>query len=237
MVISSLLVFVIFLLGKFHGIIPKLLRKTKSLKIMLAWLAIFSFLVSVIAIVKSPIDALHGERVKFLYIHVPAAWLSMSFYLLTGSFSFIYLRFKNIIYHHLAYTAALIGIILTTICIISGALWGYYAWGTFWVWDARLSSVALLFFLYLGFLMAGKNQSVKAASYIAILGLINVPIIKWSVNWWFTLHQPASISIRGNHLAHEMLLPLILSTLAYLFGSGYWFFKIFIKLKNYRAAS
>ena len=169
----------------------------------------------------SPADYQQGDTVRVMYVHVPAAWMAMACYALMAVLSASFLVWK----HHLAGIAALaaapVGACFTAIALITGSLWGKPTWGTWWVWDARLTSVLVLFFLYLGYLaLAGafddRSRGLRAASLLALVGIINLPIIKFSVDWWNTLHQPASILRAGGPSIHASLLwPLMITALGF----------------------
>lgn len=144
-------------------------------------------------------DYQQGENFKILYIHVTGAWLSLGFYGLLTSFSLIYLINKNLLIYLMGKISAYLGLNFSLITLITGSLWGRPTWGTFWVWDARLTSVLILFFLYLGYLILDKTHEIRTkamnnSSLLAILGFINLPIIKYSVQWWNTLHQSSSVT-------------------------------------------
>ena len=173
----------------------------------------------------SPPDYLHGDNVRFLYIHVPAAWLSMGIYatlVLCALLSFVY---KHPMSDLVAEAAAPVGFFFTTICLVTGALWGQVAWGTPWIWDARLTSVFVLWLLYGGHMILFNafpdfGQGAKISSFLALLGAINLPIIKWSVDWWNTLHQPASFFRLGKPTVHSAFMgPLLMFALSYIFLS------------------
>lgn len=177
----------------------------------------------------SPPDYLHGDLVRILYIHVPAAWLAVGIYVTMGICSFISLVLRSPFYSLCAQSLALPGCVLTIICMATGAIWGKPAWGTWWVWDARLTSVVVLFFLYVGYINFCDGGLNKAASVLNVVGLINVPIIKWSVDWWFTLHQPSSFFLtKKPAIAVEMLIPLLLMTLVF----ATWALVVFVKRFN-----
>lgn len=165
-------------------------------------------------LVSSPEDYQQGETVRIMYIHVPAAWLSMLIYSMIAVFSLSYLVWKNPFSYLMARSLAPIGVIFAMICLITGSIWGYPTWGTWWVWDARLTSMLLLFFLYLGYIglegaFEEEEKEAKSSSILALVGAINLPIIKFSVEWWNTLHQPASVfKIGGPTIDGAMLLPL-----------------------------
>lgn len=197
---------------------PALLKRwfLKIQPISLWIFAVFATVGLVDALYLSPPDYLHGELVRILYVHVPAAWLAVAIYGAMGVCSFTSLVLRSPFYSLCAQSLALPGCILTVICMLTGALWGKPAWGTWWVWDARLTSVVILFFLYIGYLNFCDGALNKAASVLNVVGLINLPIIKWSVDWWFTLHQPSSFSLTQKPaIATEMLIPLLLMTVAF----------------------
>ena len=169
----------------------------------------------------SPDDYQQGSTVKIMYIHVPAAWLSLMIFFIMTIYSIIALAFK-IPFGFIINTAiAPIGAVFTLICLITGSLWGKPMWGTWWVWDARLTSVFVLFLIYLiiiFFRHSFSNLGVgeKITAIFIIVGSINLPIIKFSVDWWNTLHQPASISkLSSPSIDSSMLWPLITMTISF----------------------
>ena len=172
---------------------------------------------------QSPIDYQQGNAVRIMYIHVPSAWMSMGIYSFIALSSFFGLIYGHITAFTLAKAAAPIGAKFTAICLISGSAWGKPMWGTWWVWDARLTSVLILFFFYIGYIVFSKSfndfsKGEKFSSILAIIGLVNLPIIKFSVDYWNTLHQPASISKFGAPSIHiDMLIPLLIMFLAFIF--------------------
>ncbi|WDM85116.1 heme ABC transporter permease CcmC [Ehrlichia sp. JZT12] len=164
--------------------------------------------------ISSPADYKQGEFVRIMYLHVPSAWISLGSYTLIAILSFIVLIWKNTTAAIISHAIAPLGLVFTSICLITGSIWGKCTWGTWWAWDARLTSMLILFFLYLGYLSLwnffnNEARSMKAAAIFAIFSVINIPIIKFSVNIWTTLHQPASI-LRKNGIAIDisMLTPL-----------------------------
>jgi heme exporter protein C len=169
----------------------------------------------------SPPDYQQGETVRIMYVHVPAAWMAMFCYSAMAGASAVALVWKHAVAHVTARATAPIGAAFTFLALVTGSLWGKPMWGTWWVWDARLTSVLILFFLYLGY-MALENafddraRGAKAAAILAIVGAVNVPIIKFSVDWWNTLHQPASVVRLGGPAIHpSMLTPLVLMAIGY----------------------
>lgn len=173
------------------------------------------------ALLASPPDYQQGETVRMMYVHVPAAWLSMGIYALMAFMAISFLAFKTPMAMVIAHAAAPIGAAFTAITLITGMIWGKPMWGTWWVWDARLTSVLLLFFLYLGYIALAQSHAYgergfKNCALLAIIGAVNLPAIKFSVEWWNTLHQPASIIRSGGMAIHEsMLTPLFAMFAAY----------------------
>ena len=170
----------------------------------------------------SPDDYQQGSTVRIMYVHVPSAWLALLTYVIMTLYSVVALAFR-IPFGFIVNTAvAPIGAVFTLICIISGSLWGKPMWGTWWVWDARLTSVAILFIIYLIIIfinLSFENRIVreKTAAIFIIVGSINLPIIKFSVDWWNTLHQPATISkLSKPSIDPSMMTPLIIMTFAFI---------------------
>lgn len=170
----------------------------------------------------APPDYQQGVTVRIMFVHVPAAWMSLFAYAFLTAASVFGLVFRHPLGHVAARSAALIGAGFTLITLVTGALWGKPMWGTWWVWDARLTSVLVLFFIYLGYLSVWRAvedplQAGRAASVLAIVGFVNVPIVKFSVDWWHTLHQPASVSRLGAPALHsDFLWPLLVMALGFL---------------------
>jgi len=166
------------------------------------------------ALLTSPPDYQQGETVRIMYVHVPAAYMAVMVYGAMAVASASLLIWKHPLADMIAKASAPIGAAFTFVCLVSGSLWGKPMWGTWWVWDARLTSVLVLFFLYLGYIALrgafdDPNRGAKPAAILALVGVVNLPIIKWSVDWWNTLHQPASILRAGGPtIASEMLVPL-----------------------------
>jgi heme exporter protein C len=169
----------------------------------------------------SPPDYQQGETVRIMYVHVPAAWMALSVYTMIAAASGIALVWKHPLAHIAAKAAAPIGAGFTFIALVTGSLWGKPMWGTWWVWDARLTSVLILFFLYLGHMalmnaFEDSSRGERAAAILALVGFVNVPIIKFSVDWWNTLHQPASIlRLGGPTIDQHMLVPLFLMAIGF----------------------
>ncbi len=194
-------------------------RISNSVKIIIIPLLIVSL---VFALVLSPKDYIQGDSVRIMYVHVPSSWIALACFSLITFFTILnfLFKFKNafIIYKSLAP----IGLAFCLISIVTGSIWGQPTWGTFWAWDARLTSMLALLFFYIIFIFSYKfikdqNFSSKVCSIISILGLINLFIIKYSVDFWSTLHQPSSVKVFGETSIHKsMLLPLLSMLLVFL---------------------
>ena len=174
------------------------------------------------ALIFSPPDYLQGDSVRIMYVHVPAAWIGLSSYTCIAFLSIINFIFKTKNLNLVTKSIAPIGLMFTCLAIITGSLWGQPTWGTWWVWDARITSMLVLAIFYILFILTQKlisqeDQANRISSIIVIFGLINIPVIKYSVNWWNTLHQPASIKLDGSSTIHSsMLVPLMLMLLVLL---------------------
>ena len=174
-------------------------------------------------LISSPPDYQQGEAMRIMYVHVPASWMALFVYAFLALMSLFVLVWRHPLAEVLAISAAPIGALFTALSLITGALWGKPMWGTYWVWDARLTSVLVLLFLYGGYWALYKaysrpDQGVRAASLLALVGVLNLPIIKGSVDWWNTLHQPASLTKFSSPSIHPtMLTPLLLMAGAYFF--------------------
>ena len=174
------------------------------------------------AFFNSPPDYLQGETVRIMYVHVPCAWLSLMIYSIMAICSFISIVFKHTLTDIISRSCAPVGACFTLATLLTGSIWGKPTWGTWWVWDARLTSELILFFIYVGHILISnayddKNKGDRYAAILTLVGIINLPIIKWSVNWWNTLHQPASISkFSSPSIDPSMLIPLLLMSLAFL---------------------
>ena len=187
------------------------------------------------ALAVSPPDYQQGESVRIMYVHVPAAWMALSVYSFMAVASAAALIWKHPLADLAAKAAAPIGAGFTLIALVTGALWGQPSWGTWWVWDARLTSVLVLFFLYLGYIALVNAfddpiRGAKAGAVLALVGFVNVPIIKFSVDWWNTLHQPASITRIGAPAIHgSMLTPLALMAMAF---AGYFVCVLILRVRS-----
>jgi len=174
-----------------------------------------------LALFSSPADYQQGETVRIMYIHVPSAWMAMFVYGTIAAASFTSLVWKHPLADMIARASAPIGACFTFLTLVSGSLWGQPMWGTWWVWDARLTSVLILFFLYLGYIALvnafdDPSRGAKPAAILALVGAVNLPIIKFSVDWWNTLHQPASVfTTEGPKIDPSMLWPLLLMAVGF----------------------
>ncbi len=172
-------------------------------------------------LVFSPADYQQGETVRILYIHVPAAWMGLFTYTAMAVASAVGLIWKHPLADLVARASSPVGAAFTFICLVTGALWGKPMWGAYWVWDARLTSMLILLFLYLGHMALvhafdDPGRGARAGAILALVGFVNVPIIKFSVDWWNTLHQPASVTRVGlPAIATEMLWPLLVMGVAF----------------------
>jgi heme exporter protein C len=192
---------------------------------VIPWLAALTFLLLgaglYLAFFVAPPDYQQGETVKIMFVHVPAAWLGMFGYTLIAIASLGTLIWRHPLADVAAKTAAPIGATFTFVALVTGSLWGKPMWGTYWVWDARLTSMLMLFLLYLGLIALWQaieepGRAGRAAAILALVGFINVPIIHFSVNWWNTLHQPASIFRAGGPTIDSSLLtPLFVMALGF----------------------
>ena len=183
------------------------------LKIVLAFVLITGLS---LALVLSPIDYLQKDTVRIMYVHVPSSWISLFIFLIIGISSFISLIFKLRVFSVYAKSLAPIGLVFSLISVVTGSLWGYPTWGTFWSWDGRLTSMFILVLTYILYVslwsfIKNYNSAEKITNIVGIVGLINIPIIKFSVAWWNTLHQPASITLTAAPTIHSsMLAPLLI---------------------------
>ena len=174
----------------------------------------------------APEDYQQGDTVRIMFIHVPAAWMSMFVYICLGGASFLSLVFRHALADAAAQAAAPLGATFTALALITGSLWGRPMWGTWWVWDARLTSVLVLFLFYLAYLvlrgaLEDEAKSARAGAILALVGLVNLPVVHWSVNWWNSLHQGATVFAKGGpKLTPEYLLPLLLMVGAYMAAFG-----------------
>ena len=181
-----------------------------------AWTAVLLTPVALYwALIVAPADYQQGEAYRIIFVHVPAAWMATFTYAAVAVASLVALIWRHPLAEVSARAAAPVGAVFTAIALFTGSVWGKPMWGTWWVWDARLTSVLILFFLYLGYMalhdaFEDPARGSRAASILALVGAVNLPIIKFSVDWWNTLHQPASImKLDGPSIAASMLWPLL----------------------------
>ena len=185
--------------------------KINSLAILLIIIVSIGFIYSLII---SPPDYIQGDSVRIMYVHVPSSFIALGCFGLIGIASILSLIFKIKFMPLLAKSLAPVGCIFTLISIVTGSLWGKPTWGTWWVWDARLTSMLILLIFYIAYILTWKfvdnfYRANKISSIIGILGLLNLPVIKYSVDWWNTLHQPSSITLTSAPTIHyKMLIPL-----------------------------
>ncbi len=173
------------------------------------------------ALIISPEDYIQSHSVRIMYVHVPSAWISLGTFSIIAILSVITLVFNNKFFPLIVKSLAPSGLVFNVIALVTGSIWGKPTWGTWWAWDARITSMLILALFYLMYILAwrifeDREQVNKITSWIAIIGLINVPIIKFSVDWWSTLHQPASINLLSKTSIHpSMLVPLTIMTAAF----------------------
>ncbi len=169
-----------------------------------------------LALIGSPPDYQQGDAVRIMYVHVPCAWLGLFIYASCGAAAFIALVWRHRLAEFYLDAAVPLGALFTALCLMTGSIWGQPMWGTWWVWDARLTSVLILFLQYLGYLALRQSfddeqRGLQAGAILILVGLINIPVIKFSVEWWNTLHQPATVSRLGKPtLDTAMLKPLLM---------------------------
>ena len=209
-----------FSITNIFSTVDKLIKFIKSIFFLILTIGL------TFALILSPPDYLQGDSVRIMYVHVPAAWIGLACYSSIAFLSLINFIFnlKNI--NLINKSLAPIGLLFTCLAVLTGSLWGQPTWGTWWAWDARLTSMIVLMAFYIIYILALKfiapfKTAVKVSSIIAIIGAINLPIIKYSVDWWNTLHQPASIRLDGSVSIHSsLMLPLLLMLLVFLLYSA-----------------
>src|SRR5215470_10129205 len=175
-----------------------------------------------LALLVAPPDYQQGEAVRIMFVHVPAAWMASFVYAFLALASAVALIWRHPLADIAAQAAAPLGAGFTLLCLVTGSLWGEPMWGTWWVWDARLTSVLVLFFLYVGYIALvngfdDPTRGARAGAVLALVGVVNLPIIKFSVDWWNTLHQPASVFRLGRPtIDTSMLVPLLIMAVAFM---------------------
>ena len=194
------------------------------------------------ALIFSPEDYKQSHSVRIMYVHVPAAWITLGIFTSMTILSLSGYIFKNKNFFLIAKSLAPSGLVFNVIALVTGSIWGKPTWGTWWAWDARITSMLILALFYLMYLLTWRiyendEKAFKISTIITILGIINIPIIKYSVDWWNTLHQPASVNIFSNSSIHNtMLIPLLIMTAAFALFSALIFLMKYntelIKIKN-----
>lgn len=194
---------------------------------LLGVLSALAGLVGLVLTFMVPEDYQQGDTVRMMFIHIPAASLSMFIYLCLGIASLLSLVYRHVLADLAAQACAPIGAVYTVLALITGALWGRPMWGTYWVWDARLTSVLVLLLFYLGYMalrgaLEDEQKAARSAAILALVGVINLPVVKFSVDWWNTLHQGSStfFADKGDHLPAVYAWPAVFMGLAYLGGFG-----------------
>jgi heme exporter protein C len=176
-----------------------------------------------LALVASPPDYQQGETVRIMYVHVPAAWVGIMLYVGMAIAAGVGLVARHTLADIFCVAAAPVGATLVALCLITGSIWGKPTWGAWWVWDARLTSVLILFLLYCGYIVLrhsfnDHDKGGKAGAILLLIGAVNIPIVRFSVDWWHTLHQPASVlRMGGSSLDPAMLKPLLVMAVGYMF--------------------
>ena len=201
--------------GRFVRLAERILPWTGGLAVLALGIGLY------LSLFVSPADYQQGESVRIMYVHVPAAWMALFVYTVIAAASASALIWRHPLADLVARASAPVGAGFTFLALATGSLWGKPMWGTWWVWDARLTSVLVLFFLYLGHMALSnafddQSRGNRAAAILALVGFINVPIIKFSVDWWSTLHQPASVvRLDGPTIHPSMLWPLLIMALGF----------------------
>ena len=202
--------------SRIFNLIEKLINFINSIFFILLIIAL------TFALILSPPDYLQGDSVRIMYVHVPSAWIGLASFTSIAFLSILNFIFKIKNLTLITKSIAPLGLMFTCLAIVTGSLWGLPTWGTWWVWDARITSMVILSIFYILFILEHKliedeDKANKVSNIIAIIGLVNIPVIKYSVDWWNTLHQPSSIKLDGTSSIHSsMLLPLMLMLLVLL---------------------
>ena len=215
---------------------------SKAPKYVLGLFFIIVFIGLIEALIFSPEDYLQSHSVRIMYVHVPSAWISLGTFSAIAILSFLILFFKNKPSILIAKSLAPSGLVFSIIALVTGSIWGKPTWGTWWAWDARITSMLILCLFYFIYIIAWRiyqdtEKVNKVTSFIALIGAVNLPIVKYSVDWWSTLHQPASVSVfEKTSIHHTMLIPLALMTAAFALFSLLIFLMKYntelIKIKN-----
>ena len=200
-------------------------RFVRITNILVPWLIVAVGMLFILGLylglLKSPDDVVQGSAVRIMYVHVPSAWLSIFSYLLLAICSLFFIVWRHPLADILSRSIAPVGALFSLLTLLTGSIWGKPMWGTWWVWDARLTSMLILFLLFMGYIALSNafeksERGSRPAALLAIAGSINLPVVKFSVDWWSTLHQPASIMRTGGvSIDSSMLLPLVIMFLAF----------------------
>ena len=214
----------------------RFLRFAAVIQPWIAWITVILFAVGLyLGLLASPADYQQGETVRMMYVHVPSAWMALFCYTGLAAASAVALIWKHPLAELAAKATAPIGASFTFLALVTGSLWGKPMWGAWWAWDARLTSMLVLFFLYLGYMALNNafddpSRGAKSSSILAIVGFVNVPIIKFSVDWWNTLHQPASvIKMSGPAIHGSILAPLLVMSVAF---TTYYLWVVLIRIRR-----
>jgi len=219
----------------------RFLRLADAIQPWMAWATVLLAAAGLyLGLFVAPADYQQGESSRIMYVHVPAAWMGLFCYMGMAVSAAVGLIWKHPLADLIAKSTAPIGAAFTFLSLFTGSLWGKPMWGTWWVWDARLTSMLVLLFLYLGYMALieafdDPTRGTKASSILVLVGVVNVPIIKFSVDWWNTLHQPSSVLKMGGSTIHSsMLWPLLLMGLAF---TTYYLWVMLIRVRAEVAAN
>ncbi|NOY15707.1 MAG: heme ABC transporter permease [Gammaproteobacteria bacterium] len=213
----------------FYPLAGKLVPWFSTLAVILIFIALY------IGFYVAPTDYKQGEGYRIIFVHVPASWMSMFIYLVMAFWAILGVIFNTRVSGMMVQALAPTGAMFTFLALWTGAFWGKPMWGTWWVWDARLTSELILFFLYIGYIalhssIDDKRRADRATAILILVGVVNIPIIYYSVEWWNTLHQGASISVKsGSSMASTMLIAILIMTL------GFWAYSIAVALARVRS--
>jgi heme exporter protein C len=220
----------------------KFMNATRRLPAILGVLAAVLFAAGIWLSFTAPEDYQQGDTVRIMFVHVPASWLALMVYSILGISSFFALVFRHSLADAAARAAAPLGAAFTFLALVTGSLWGRPMWGTWWEWDARLTSVLVLFLFYLGYMalrasIDDEQKAGRAAAVLALVGLVNLPIVHFSVDWWNTLHQPSSVLRMGKPtMTADILTPLLVMGVAYMvLFFALWIAAIHAEIRQRRA--
>ena len=222
----------------------KFMDATRRLPAVLGAVTVVLFLAGIWFSFTAPEDYQQGDTVRIMFVHVPASWLALMVYSILGGCSFFALVFRHSLADAAARAAAPLGAGFTFLALVTGSLWGRPMWGTWWEWDARLTSVLVLFLFYLGYMalrasIDDEQKAGRAAAVLALVGLVNLPIVHFSVDWWNTLHQPSSVLRMGKPtMTADLLTPLLIMGLAYMaLFFTLWIVSIHAEIRQRRASA